>query len=107
MQIATEVPFVSDRIRDCFEQAVTIFRVAAHDSKAANHAIQLLQESRSDQRYATGGRNDCVRRLAEDVESYLGMKATLLFRTPGALHDSLQTLMDAYEDAMDGIYYHA
>jgi hypothetical protein len=106
MQVAAEVPFVSDRIRDRFLEAAEAFREAAHDSKAANLVIELLLASRSDKCYASGSRNACVEKLAQDVETRLGMQANLLFRTSGALHDSLQTLMDAYEDAMDGIYYH-
>ena len=107
MQVATEIPFASPRIRERFLKAIETFREQANDSKAANYVIDLLLATDSDKRYATGGRNVCVRRLAEDVEARLGMKANLIFRTPGALHDSLQTLMDSYEDAMDGIYYHS
>jgi hypothetical protein len=106
MQIATEVPLFSERIIHRFQTAVEKFREEAHDSKAANAVIALLMKSESDKLYATGGRNKCVERLARDVEMQLGMKANMMFRTPGRLHDSLQTLMDAYEDAMDEIYYH-
>ncbi len=101
-----EAPFVSPRIKDRFLTAAEEFRNAAHNSKAANAIIDLLMATESDCKYATGGRNKCVRRLAADVESQIGLPAKLIFRTPGPLHDSLQTLMDAYEDAMDGIYYH-
>jgi hypothetical protein len=97
---------ISPKIKARFDEAVATFLTEANDSKAANAVVDALRATESDRQYATGGRNVCVRRLASDVETKLGMTATLLFRTPGALHDSLQTLMDAYEDAMDGIYYH-
>ena len=106
MQIATQVPFCSPKIAERFQEAVEVFRTEANDSKAANAVIRLLLSTESDKPYATGSRNECVRRLATDVEAALGFSANLMFRTPGALHDSLQTLMDAYMDAMDGIYYH-
>jgi hypothetical protein len=107
MQVATETPFASSRIQDRFQAAAEEFRIAAHDSKVANTVLELLYATESDQLYATGSRNECVRRLAADVEARIGMSANLMFRTPGALHDTLQTLMDAFEDAMDGIYYHS
>jgi hypothetical protein len=106
MQVATNAPFCSPRIAERFQEEVEAFRVAAHDSKAANEVIRLLMSTESDKSYATGSRNKCVRKLAEDVEASIGFSANLMFRTPGALHNSLQTLMDAYMDAMDGIYYH-
>jgi len=87
-------------------EAVDTFREKAHDSKVANEIISLLLRINSDKQYATGGRNECVSRLAEDVESRLDMKANLMFRAPGALHDALQALMDVYEDATDGICYY-
>ncbi len=106
MQVAVSAPFASSRIQDRFQAASEEFRIAAHDSKVANTILELLFASESDNRYATGSRNECVRRLAADVEARLGLSANLMFRTPGALHNSLQSLMDAFEDAMDGIYYH-
>ncbi len=105
MQTAMEAPFVSPRIAARFQEAAQTFLKATNDSAAAHKVLQYLQDAESDQQYATGGRNVCVRRLATDVEKTLGMRATILFRTPGPLHNALQTLMDAYEDAMDGIYY--
>lgn len=98
---------ISPKIQARFDEAVATFLRDANDSKAANAVVVALRATESDRQYATGGRNKCVKQLAADVEAKLGMSATLLFRTPGALHDSLQTLMDAYEDAMDGIYYHS
>ncbi len=97
---------LSPKIQARFDEAAATFLQEANDSKAANAVVEFLKAAESDRQYATGGRNVCVRRLATDVEAKIGMTATLLFRTPGALHDSLQTLMDEYEDAMDGIYYH-
>ena len=105
MEIAFKVPFASPRITERFVDACAIFIQTANDSAAANMVIHLLVHAESDRPYAIGGRNDAVRRLASAVEETLGMKANMLFRTPGPLHDALQTLMDAYEDAMDGIYY--
>lgn len=105
MQVATEVPFASPRIAARFADATRAFLLEAHTSLAATATVACLYGAESDQRYATGNRNACVEQLAKDVETVLGTPANLLFRTPGPLHDSLQTLMDAYEDAMDGIYY--
>lgn len=105
MQVATEVPIVSPRIHERFREAAETFRVTAHNSRAANAVLELLYASESDARYATGERNECVERLAKDVEARIGCPANLMFRVSGALHDSLQALMDAYMDAMDGIYY--
>ena len=84
-----------------FQEAAEVFREAAHNSRAADAVIARLLQA--DPRYATDDRNASVRQLARDVESDIGATAALLFRTPGALHDSLQTLMDAYEDAIDTI----
>lgn len=106
MQTATQAPFCSPRIAERFQEEVETFRQVANDSKAANAVIQLLMAAESDRLYATGSRNECVYKLAEDVEAVLGVSANLMFRTPGALHNALQNLMDAYWDAMDGIYYH-
>jgi hypothetical protein len=105
MEIAQKAPFCSPRIVERFEEAAETFRVATHNSKAANAVLELLLSATSDKVYATGSRNKCVRRLAEDVETTLGCSANLLFRSPGALHNALQDLMDSYYDAMDGIYY--
>lgn len=106
MQTARHVPFVSDRIMNRFMAITETFREAAHNSIAADTVISLLLESDSDLQYATGSRNECVERLAKDAEARMGLQADLLFRRTGALHNSLQTLMDHYMDAMDGIYYH-
>jgi hypothetical protein len=105
MDIAQSVPFCSPRISERFQEAARTFLEEAHDSKAANATLHLLLKSESDKHYASGSRNECVRRLAEDVEAMIGCSANLMFRTPGALHGALQNLMDAYCDAMDGIYY--
>ena len=106
MEIARKAPFCSPRIVKRFEEAAETFRIATNDSKAANAVLELLLSATSDKVYATGSRNKCVSRLAEDVEKTLGCSANLLFRSPGALHNALQDLMDSYYDAMDGIYYH-
>ncbi len=97
--------FASERIQARFQEAAATFLDAAHQSMAAQATVKLLSVSPL---YAnTKNRNDAVKLLASDVEAAIGIKANLLFRTPGALHDSLQTLMDAYMDAADGIYYAA
>jgi hypothetical protein len=106
MQVATKVPFCSPRIVERFDAAAKEFLEAAHDSKAAHAVLELLLTAESDKPYATGSRNECVRKLAADVEAKIGCQANLMFRMPGALQAALQTLMDAYWDAMDGIYYH-
>ncbi len=106
MEVMNHAHFVSPRIRDRFQVEAETFLMKAHNSRVAHMILDNLYAAESDKRYATGRRNDCVRRLAEDVEATLGMPANLMFRTPGALHDALQSLMDAFEDAMDGIYYH-
>lgn len=97
--------FASPRINTRFEEAAQRFLDDAYNSKAAVAAVDLLKATKSDKCYATNGRNKCVEQLAQDVEKTIGMSVNLLFRTPGRLHDSLQELMDAYENAMDGIYY--
>ena len=106
MEIAQKVPFCSPRIAERFQEATEAFRVATHDSKAANAVVDLLLYADSDKLYATGSRNECVERLARDVETCIGCPANLMFRSPGALHNALQELIDSYWDAMDGIYYH-
>lgn len=106
MEVASNAPFASARIQDRFEAATATFLLQAHNSKVAHMIVELLYAADSDKTYATGSRNECVARLAAAVETELGLKANLMFCTPGALHNALQSLMDAYEDAMDGIYYH-
>ena len=106
METAQKVPFCSPRIAERFHEAAEAFRDAANDSKAANAVLHLLLAAESDKTYATGGRNECVERLAKDVEAQIGCSANLMFRTPGPLHNALQELIDSYWDAMDGIYYH-
>lgn len=107
MEVATQAPFASSRIQDRFEAAAATFLLQAHNSKVAHAVLAHLKAAESDKTYATGSRNECVARLATAVETELDLTANLMFRTPGALHDALQSLMDAYEDAMDGIYYHS
>jgi hypothetical protein len=97
--------FASPRITTRFEEAAQRFLDTAHNSRAAVAAVELLKATESDKRYATGGRNKSVEQLAVDVEKEIDMSANLLFRAPGGLHDSLQELMDVYEDTMDSIYY--
>lgn len=106
METVAQAPFTSTRIQDRFEAATATFLATAHNSKVAHMIVDLLKAADSDKPYATGGRNQCIARLATAVETELDLTANLMFRTPGALHDALQSLMDAYEDAMDGIYYH-
>jgi hypothetical protein len=99
--------FSSDRIRSAFDVAVANFKRDLHDSRIANVVVDLLMSSEGPKRYAEGGRNDCVKRLAEDAEAKAGLPANLLFRTPGSPHDALQNLIDEYWNAVDGIYYPA
>lgn len=106
METVARVPFASPRIQDRFQAATEIFLIKANNSRVAHMIVDLLYAAESDKAYATGSRNQCVARLATAVETELGATANLMFRTPGALHTALQSLMDAYEDAMDGIYYH-
>ena len=105
MEVAQKVPFCSPRIAERFQEAASTFMEEAHSSRAAHAVLELLLTTETDKPYATGTRNECVRRLSEDVEKRIGGPANMMFRTPGALHGSLQYLMDAYWDAMDGIYY--
>ncbi len=87
-----------------FDEAIAEFRTNTHDSLVCNEVIRLLVESTSDKQYATGSRNECVRRLAADVEKALDTTANLMFRTAGPLHNALQNLMDVYVDMMDEVY---
>lgn len=105
MNFAIQANFISPRIQARFEESANQFLEEANYSMAAHAVVAHLFVTESDKRYATGDRNKCVRQLANDVETFIGTHANLLFRSSSTLHNSLQTLMDAYEDAMDGIYY--
>jgi hypothetical protein len=81
-----------------FQEAIARFLDATHESAAAHAAVELLQESNQ---YACDNRNKAVEELAQAVETRIGTKANLMFRSHGALHDALQELMDAYVDKVD------
>jgi hypothetical protein len=75
-----------------------------HHSRAADLIVECLNFGESG-RYTGSNRNTIVKNLADDVEQKLGCPANLMFRTPGHLHDSLQTLLDEYLNWKDRISY--
>ncbi len=81
-----------------FQEAITRFLDATHESAAAHAVVELLQQSNQ---YAGDNRNKAVEELAQAVEARIGTTANLMFRSHGALHDALQELMDAYVDNVD------
>ena len=87
-----------------FETAVQKFLTETCCSRAAVQVVECLNTEDSG-RYTGSNRNVIVKNLAEDVEQKLGCSANLMFRTPGALHDSLQTLLDEYLNWKDRILY--
>jgi lipopolysaccharide biosynthesis regulator YciM len=92
---------MSNKISIRFNKAIEEFQRVANNSLAAQYVVEEL----ANDTYAEMGRNDAIEALAKAVEARLGSSATLLFRTPGPLHDALQTLFDVYLDKVDGIYY--
>ena len=96
--------FFSSRITDRLTKAAEAFLEAAMNSPASNMVLErLLHPSTNYQAFEC--RNALVAALATDVEAQLGCSANMLFRSPGPLHDALQSLLDAFLDAADGIYY--
>jgi hypothetical protein len=96
--------FASSRIMGRFLDAAATFLEAANNSLAANTVLErLIAPSANYESF--DDRNELVKCLAGDVEARIGCSANLLFRTPGTLHDALQSLLEAYLDAADGIYY--
>jgi hypothetical protein len=95
------------------EAAIQEFRRRTNDSLAANTVIDLLTTSlkaippewggAETTRYSEGSRNQIVAVLAADVEQRIGACSSLMFRTPGELHDALQALLDTYLDCVDGV----
>ena len=100
-----EVPQKRQQLLAALEAASAEFLKKTGRSQAAEAILRLLmtslQESRYPTRYSEGSRNSIVGALATDIEHEIGAPASLLFRTPGELHDSLQSLLDAYLDAVD------
>jgi hypothetical protein len=97
--------FVSERIEARFQKAVKIFLESTHGSIISHSIVEHLRSQSGPEKYGGDNRNIAVETLAKEVEAATGLKANLMFRTEGHLHDCLQTLMDAYWDAVDGIYY--
>jgi hypothetical protein len=97
--------FASERIAQRFDKAVKVFLQETHNSVTAHTVVDCLMAEDGPARYGGDNRNQVVPQLAKDVEGRTGLSATLFFRSEGHLHDCLQTLLDAYLDAVDGIYY--
>ncbi len=96
--------FFSSRIAGRFTRVAEAFLDAAHNSPASNMVLErLLHPSTNYSSFED--RNALVSALATDVETHLGCTASMLFRAPGPLHDALQSLLDAFLDAADSIYY--
>ncbi len=87
-----------------FNQALVKFLQDTNSSRASLQIVNCLRND-STGRYAVSNRNEIVKNLAEDVETVLGSSANLIFRTPGYLHDALQTLLDEYLNWYDRILY--
>jgi hypothetical protein len=97
--------FFSPRIYDRFLTASAEFLLANHNSLAANAVLECVMGSNAATYAHMENRNVLIAALARDVEARIGAPASLLFRTPGTLHDSLQDFIDSFLDASDGIYY--
>lgn len=96
---------LSSKIQDRFQDAIAKFLEEAHNSVTANSIVQHLMKENAASRYDIDNRNTVIETLASDVETETGIRANLMFRTPGHLHDCLQNLMDVYLDTIDGVYY--
>jgi hypothetical protein len=94
----------SEILDSTFNEALVKF---LQDTNSSRASLQIVNCLRNDQtgRYAVPNRNEIVKNLAEDVETALGSSANLIFRTPGYLHDTLQTLLDEYLNWYDRILY--
>lgn len=97
--------FASERIETLFLEASRTFLEETHLSIISYSVVDLLLSAKGPVKYGSENRNKGMETLATDVETATGLKANLMFRSEGHLHDCLQTFMDAYLDAMDGICY--
>lgn len=91
---------LQNRLADVF----VAFLTATHNSRAANSVVNHLLGTTLPNTIDKD-RNEFVRILSEQVETELGVSASLMFRTEGHLHDCLQNLLDEYLNAMDGVLY--
>ncbi len=103
--ISSNSSILSSKIQNRFQDAIAKFLEEAHNSVTANSIIQHLMRENSASRYDNDNRNTVIETLATDVETETGIRANLMFRTSGHLHDCLQSLIDVYLDTIDGVYY--
>jgi hypothetical protein len=82
--------------------AITKFLLEVGDTRAANSVVSKLRDASAAQKYGIDNRNEAVESLAVDVEAEIGAPASMIFRFPGPLHNSLQELMDEFWDFVDG-----
>ncbi len=94
----------SESLNNQFNNAIVTFLQTTHSSRASVEIVNCLRTDTSG-RYTDMNRNVIVKNLAEDVENNIRCSANLMFRTPGILHDALQTLLDEYLNWQDGILY--
>lgn len=94
----------SDSLNNQYQQAQSEFLSVTHASRTATQILECLNSAKDD-RYAVSDRNQIVKNLAEDVEAATGCTANLMFRSPGVLHDALQSLLDAYLNWYDRVLY--
>lgn len=97
--------FASDRIKARFQKFANNFLEETHRSIISHSIVEHLLSVEGPTKYGGDNRNVAVQVLAKDVTDATGLRANLMFCTEGHLHNCLQTLMDAYWDAIDGIYY--
>ena len=97
--------FASERIHTRFLEATKAFLEQTHMSVISHSIVEHLLSADGPSKYGGDNRNIAVQVLAKDVQEATGLRANLMFCTEGHLHDCLQTLMDEYWNAVDGIYY--
>jgi hypothetical protein len=97
--------FASDRIESRFRSEANAFLEETHLSVISHSIVEHLLSEEGPVKYGGDNRNVAVQMLEKDVTNTTGLSANLMFCTEGHLHDCLQTLMDAYWNAIDGIYY--